>query len=243
MRGPACLSDLVLDEKLAGVALASEQSSHLAGCTECAARLAALAEDREDFAARARPRAFADAVLARPGGFPPQIRPRGACPRRWLAPLALAPALAAAAALLVWARPHPPAGERAKGAPVAVELYVRSGERTERFVEARPCRGGDTLQLVYTATAPRHLAVVDLEAGGKATLLYRSDGPLPRATRRRLDQSWVLEPGSAPERLYLVFTDGPPDEPALLDAARRADVERTVELDVRASAQASFRIR
>src|SRR5206468_2796369 len=83
----------------------------------------------------------------------------------------------------------------------AVELYVRTGERVEPYDAARRYRGGDTLQLVYTASAPRHLAVVDVEAGGKAELIYRSDGPLPPAKRRRLDRSWVLDDGAAAERL------------------------------------------
>ncbi len=230
----SCLSDLVLDEKLAGEAISAAEEAHLAACASCAARLDTLQKDQAAFRARARPKAFADAVVARAKGRR----------RRWQFALAIAPmALGALAVVLVWLRPHGAGdGERVKGAPVAVELYVRSGDRIDRYSAERRYRGGDTLQLVYSASAPRHLAVVDVEAGGKAQVIYRSDGPLPAAKRRRLDQSWVLDDSASPERLYLVFTESPPDEAALLGAARRADVDRTTELDVPGAAQASFRI-
>ncbi len=84
--------------------------------------------------------------------------------------------------------------------------------------------------------------MIDVEQGGKASLLYRSDGALPAANRRRIDQSWVLDAGSNPERLYLIFTDGTPDESSLLAAAKKADPARPDPLDVPATAQATFLI-
>jgi hypothetical protein len=231
-RGPECLSDLVLDEKLAGGAVTVAQVAHLDGCENCRARLAELERDREAFQKRARPAAFADAVLA-------QRPPR----RRWAIWVAIAPAaLGAMAVVAMWMRPRPLDGERVKGAPVAVELWVRSGDKTERYAEDHHYKGGDALQLIYSARAPSHLTVIDVEQGGKAALLYRSDGALPAANRRRIDQSWVLDAGTNPERLYLVFTDGAPDENSLLDAAKRADVARPDPLAVPATAQATFLI-
>ncbi len=122
-RGPECLSDLIFDEKLAGGEIGVTQAAHLETCEHCRARLAELERDRDAFAKRARPAAFADAVLAK---RPPR--------RRWAFWVALAPAaLGAVAVVAMWMRPRPLDGERVKGAPVAVELWVKSGEKTERY--------------------------------------------------------------------------------------------------------------
>ena len=55
MRADSCLSDLRLDELLAGELTPEERqpaTAHVGGCPECSDRLAALENDRDDFRAR-----------------------------------------------------------------------------------------------------------------------------------------------------------------------------------------------
>ena len=204
-----CLSDLALDEELAGAAR-PDAEAHLRTCARCRARLDQLADERQRFAASARPAAFADQVLQ-----------RARAQRR--RPLALLLAVPAAALLVVglWLAPRREGSERWKGSQAALlELYVRSSAgATQRFAPANRYRSGDALQLVYSIRAPLHLAVVDVEDGGKATLLYRSPRALDPANRRALDRSFVLDGTSAVDRLCVVLTEEPADERALLEAA------------------------
>src|SRR5207249_12154403 len=71
------LSDLQIDQGL----MQGSMPAHAGECERCRRRWEELARDREAFRVRARPAAFADAVLGRRR------------PRRWLWLLALAPAL------------------------------------------------------------------------------------------------------------------------------------------------------
>ena len=229
-----CASDLALDEMLDGRGL-PETAEHAVRCAACGARLDELRRDRDEFLARARPAAFAEAVLAR------------ANKRRWWPfALTLAPlVLGVAAVVLVWSRPHPPGQKiddtRAKGEVVASELYVQSGGKVEKFDPGRRYRAGDALQLVYSTSRPRWLTVIDAEQGGKAEVVYQGDGPLPAARRSRLDRSFVLDGAAPAERLYVVFTDGKPDPQAMLAAAGR-DPARVEQLPVPAAAQQSYLI-
>jgi hypothetical protein len=225
-------SDLALDEMLDGAGR-PETAVHVTTCAACGARLDELRRDRDAFLERARPAVFADAVLAR------------AKKRRWWPfAVALAPlVLGAAAVVLVWSRPHP-IGEpdtRVKGELAASELYVQAGGKVEKFDPARAYHAGDALQLVYSVSQPRYLTVVDAEQGGRVELVYKGGAPLGPAARSRLDRSFVLD-GSAPsERLYVLFTEAPPDESALLAEARK-DPEHTETLPVKAAGQQSYLI-
>lgn len=231
--GEGHASDLALDEMLDGAGR-PDTAVHVTTCAACGARLDELRRDRDAFLERARPAAFADAVMAR------------AKKRRWW-PFAVAVAplvLGVAAVVLVWSRPRP-IGEpdtRVKGELAASELYVRSGNKVERFDAARAYREGDALQLVYSVSPARYLTVIDAEQGGRVEVVYKGGAPLGPATRARLDRSFVLDGSAAAERLYVVFTASPPDETALVGEARK-DPAHTEALSVPAVAQQSYFIR
>src|SRR2546430_6256992 len=98
------LSDLQIDESL----MRGLNPAHLDECERCRGRFDQLAKEREEFSRRARPAAFAEQVLARRRN------------RKWVWWGALIP-IAAMLALVLW----PSGGERVKGEPVAVELFVK----------------------------------------------------------------------------------------------------------------------
>src|SRR4051794_923857 len=174
--------------------------AHLDECERCRLRFDRLRQEREAFAQRARPAAFAEAVFARKR------------PRRWWWGL-LVPA-AALLALLMW----PGGGERVKGEPAAAELFVKSGEGTARFDPERRYQAGDALQVVVSAARALQLTAVDVE-GEKTTVLAR-EAVAPG--KHKLDRSFVLDAGAGDERMVLLFTDKPLDDAEAEKAARGA---------------------
>jgi hypothetical protein len=218
-------SDLVLDEILVS---RRARPAHLDGCARCQARLEALRAEREAFSRRARPAAFADAILAR--------RPR-VVTWRWGLPLA------AAAALIFVLQPR--GEERVKGAPANVELYVRSGDKTERHDPGRRYASGDALQPIYSASGTLFLTAVNLDANGARLLVNALS--LPAGARRALDRSFVLDESAGDERLFFLFSERPLDDQAVLSAARQAVRDRPAaaieRLAVETAAQTSFLIR
>jgi hypothetical protein len=190
----SCPSALQLDRWLTEVNPAL--ATHVDGCTRCAKRLAALRDERARFEASARPRAFADAVLAR--------RPRR---RRWWW---FAPVLATACALLFWMRSREPE-ITFKGGPQAL-LYVEHQGVVAPHDAGRRYQAGDRVQVVALTSQPAYVAVVDVEAGGKESVLYASDAPLP-AGRNRLPLSFQLDAYPGDERLVVLFGTRLVDDP------------------------------
>ena len=219
------LSDRILDEHL--VSESSDVRAHLAECSDCTERLSAIKDHRDRFLKTARPQAFAAEVLA-----------RAEAKKKWRFSLLLIPAFAAAALLLVTLRPT--TDVRYKGAAIGVELYVRSGTRTAPYSAARRYAKGDVLQLVYTAPAPYYLDVLDVEAGGKVSVLYRSEAPLSKAAHRRLDQAWRLDDGKGPERIFVVASSKPLQADELTRVAAKIDPATAETLPIAAEYQTSF---
>jgi len=189
------LSDLQIDESL----IRDARPAHVDECERCRLRFEELRRQREEFAQRARPAAFADAVLTR--------RPS----RKWMWWSALLPALGLLAFVL-W----PASGERVKGDPAAVELFVKSGEATARFDPERRYQAGDALQVVYSAARALQLTAVNLD-GDKLTILARE--PVAPG-RHKLDRSFVLDAAEGDERIILLFSDKLLDDAEAEKAAR-----------------------
>jgi hypothetical protein len=199
---PGCPSQLRLDEWIAG-RRSPELAAHVGGCARCTDRIAVLETDRAAFTLRARPAAFADAVLARRRPLPWQ--------RRWISWLTLA--VATACALLLWLRPRGTPGgsgddayEGYKGPPVSASLYVKQDGKVAPYDRSRVVRAGDLLQVIVTANQPTHVAVVDLEDGGKQSVLFTTDQPL-RAGRTALPRSFELDSWTGGETIVILFGD------------------------------------
>jgi hypothetical protein len=190
------LSDLQIDESL----MRGARPAHVDECERCRLRWDRLRKEREEFAQRARPEAFAAAVMER--------RPKRTV--WWWG--ALVPA-AALLALVLWPGGG---GERVKGEPVAVELFVKSGEATARFDPERRYQAGDALQVVYSAARPLQLTAVDLD-GDKITILAR-DPVAPG--RHKLERSFVLDAAHGDEQIVLLFSDKPLGDDDVPKAAR-----------------------
>jgi len=233
-RPPECVSNLVLDEWLAGALDAGSRAgvdAHLATCARCSAQLdarrrehAAFLVDAPSFDAltrRVAPRAQPQA--------PPIKLPVSTRRLRMAKVLASCAAAAAAAAalLLAYMRPgfEPPAvSTRAKGAP-HLGFFVSRDGKVARGAAGDTVYEGDGLRFTYSADRALYLAVLDRDAAGASVFF-------PSATRARrvpagndaaLDFSVTLDARLGTERIYGVFCPDPFDvEPVRVALARDA---------------------
>jgi hypothetical protein len=188
-REESCLSDLRLDRLLAGELAGDAESAaraHLAGCTDCQARRAAVEEERARFS------------------VPPPARMRRARRRWWpaVAPLVAA----AAAALLMWsaARDADPPATRTKGGH-RLGFYVARDGVVTRGADGDELHPGDELGLTLTTTAPGFAVVASVDGGG-AVSIYHPDGPRAAPIAAGEDQelrgSLLLDDTLGPETLH-----------------------------------------
>jgi len=211
---------LVLELQLIGEPVGSARQEHIAGCSECAARLAGLRA--EDEAYRRSPRAR---QLAARLSDPP---PRRVGLRRWLLVFLVPSATAAAFAALVWPTfRHSAATDlRAKGTPRAVELslIVRRGGLLEPW-DGRPLHEGDWLQLVASRGQPRQLAAFAIQ-GTEVTRVFPETGitsaAVPPGTDVPLGPSLRLD---GHDVAVLIFTASEPFAIAPIESALRAGGE------------------
>ena len=208
----ACLSALQLDR----VALGEEESAHVRGCALCtreiAARRTAQAEALpplravEDAAGSLR---AAKAVGTWPGAAEAVAAPRRGRPARRWAWATAAGGLAAAASLLLVARPT----ERTKGAPFSLGMYVQHGADVRRAAPGEAVAPGDALRFAVTAPQGGFLAVLSLDAGGAASV-YFPQGPRaaridPGAAELALPLSTRLDATLGDERILGLLCDAP----------------------------------
>ena len=210
--------DRLLADELAPVQ-ASELTAHAAGCARCGALLAELRRGRDAFAADAvLPDAVVQRVrdLAGDGG-------RGVARLRWAGPL-----LAAAAALLTWtAWPEQaqPWAERSKGSGVQLAFYVLHDGVVRPGSDGERVQPGDQLQLAYTSEREAYLAILSIDAAGKATAYYEKDGRAAKIIPARsavLDRSTLLDATLGPELVYTLVCAEPITIAPLLLALERA---------------------
>jgi hypothetical protein len=165
----ACVSELELDEWLAGELSASEQqrcAKHLQNCSACTARKQAIEQANRAYLARA-PDFKALSALTGAELFEHKPRPvRARSNLRWLG----APLLAACAALaFVALRPATPlsTGEvtRSKGAP-RLGYFIKRGDKITRGEGVASVQPGDALRFVYSADREYYLAIFSADAHG-----------------------------------------------------------------------------
>jgi hypothetical protein len=199
-----CPSNFALDDlELHGGA--PDVARHVAGCARCAARRA----ERDALAGRFR--AEFEAPLWRRISAP---RPR----RRWLA--WLAPALAAAAIVVVVARrPDPYVG--AKGTP-GVEVRARRAGVVFAPGAGAEVRAGDELELAVRAARPEqaYVLVGSVDGTGKFSTFYASV-PLPPGGAP-LAPPVVLDASPGPERIVVVRSTRPLAAAAIAPRAEAA---------------------
>ncbi|WP_433929427.1 DUF4384 domain-containing protein [Sorangium cellulosum] len=210
-RPGGCLSELKLDELMAGqldAAAAQEASAHVAGCSRCSARLSEMEAARASFAASAPPLRLDRGAPA--GRSVAEARPR----RRWLAPAAASALAAAAAALLFFRFNAAPGGadaeipgERIKGAE-RLGFYVKRGEQVLPGGAGERLLPGDALQFTTTSAEARYLAILSVDGASQVSVYYPS-GPLAAriepGREAPLPQSTVLDATLGTERIYGVF--------------------------------------
>jgi hypothetical protein len=220
-RAPQCVSNLLLDEWLAGE-LAPEQRAeverHVADCASCGARrdqrvraAERFLHEAPSFAAHAARFGAAAAGGAKTGGSedPPL--------RRWARRGALvALPLAAAAAALVAFLPRAPVvapldETRSKGS-ARIDYFVKRGELVTRGAQAGALRPGDLLRFTYSIDRPAYLALVDVDQSG-ARVYFPAGAARAAAIAAgadvALDFSVELDETPGDERVYAVFCPQP----------------------------------
>lgn len=208
-RSDGCLSELKLDELMAGqldAAAEQEARAHLAGCARCSARLSAIEVGRAAFAASAPPlrldrRAPAGRAVA-----------KARSPRRWLAPAATGVLAAAAAAMLFFraapgGRETESTGERLKGAG-RIGFYVKRGGHVLPGGAGERLQPGDAIEFTYSSAEARYLVILSVDGASQASVYY-SNGPLAARIEPGRDvplpQSTVLDDTLGTERIHGLF--------------------------------------
>jgi hypothetical protein len=200
-----CPSDLALERHR----LAPEGSpiaGHLGGCPSCTARLATMQQQGEDFARFVYP-ATVEAVEAAAGS-------RRAALLAWRRWLVLAPALGAAAAVFLLARPIAPPDDYLGlkgGGPLGLGVFVQEGSG------ARPARDGDAvassaaLRFRIRTAQPCRLWVLSVDARGQVSRLFPLQGEGGAAVERSADLPGgaVLDGQPGPERIVALCAAAP----------------------------------
>lgn len=204
----ACLSDLCLDELLAGElapGAAAAAADHLAGCERCQAREHALAADRERFCA----------------ALPSIARRR---PRGRIAIAAAGAVAAAAAAVVVVTLPHDDTGgTRTKGG-AHLGLVVQHGGAMRAGATGEVVHPGDTLSYLVTTAEPAYVTVLGRDAAGRVTTYV----PPARVAGRdvELPIATLLDGTLGREEIVAVFCAGTMAVPSIDDPPAGCTVDR-----------------
>ena len=187
---------------------------HVATCSECAARSAAIADARARYLA-AHP---ADELVR----IARERRRRGRATR-----LLVATSLAAGiglAVLIMWPRGEP--AVRTRGSAVGLVTYVRRGSETFVASDGDTLRAGDRLSFAYAAPGSRRLLLLGIDDGG--TISRYAAGAALASGRGQVPVGLRLDDRRGEERLVAVFGRADADENAVraalaaaLAAARR----------------------
>jgi hypothetical protein len=192
-----CPSDLALEAFL----LDPERSplaGHTASCPHCAARLARMREEGEEFRRSVFPatvESVEDAMAARR-------------PSRWRAWLAPAGAIAVAvAAFLVLGRKGPPAGYEygVKGTGMALAVYVNAADGARAVSDGAPVPATAALRFKVQPAEDCWLWIMSVDESGDVSRLYPPKGiPPDRRRAGTVPGGAILDGRPGPERIYAV---------------------------------------
>jgi hypothetical protein len=216
-RAPGCVSDLELDELLAGdlAGLRREATlrAHIDGCARCRERLAAFSAVEPPPAATMLPQVMRASATRRL--------------TRWRLAAAVMTMGAAAAVFAVVLRPRgePGAGpeERTKGS-LALALFVKRPSGTvETVTGAGTLHPGDEMRFAVAAARPGYAVVLGLDAAPSVTLYapYAAAGAPAQAIRldhpgtTTLPGSIVADATAGAERVVAVVCEAAPPLEAL----------------------------
>ncbi len=213
-RPESCLSDFMLDRRLAGELDVHDEAAartHLDGCARCAQRYEEVVRERDAFMAEPLPsqlRAHASA------GAAPVSRPGPSASRRRL--FAATGVLATAAALVLFVlRFHasqPLEDTRTKGSSAKLGFYVKHGEHVRLGTSGEHVLPGDAVRFVYATPVAAYLAVLSVDGARRASVYYPSSptsAPVAAGDGVALPVSTVLDDTLGAETIYGVFCPEP----------------------------------
>jgi len=206
---PTCPSDLALETHLLEPA-ASKLAPHLDACPDCAARMAAMEKQGEDFRRFVYPATVekVEAAAARAGRRP-----------WWI--LAPAPVLAAAALAVVLLRPTEPEGNQIKGSSggLGLTVFTQGTSGAKPLVDGAHLSARAAVRFRIHSTGPCRLHVFSVDPSGKVSKLFPafsagppagfSDTPQPGAAelpkgQHDLPGGALLDGKAGPERFFAV---------------------------------------
>ena len=221
-RSLECLSDLRIDRMLAGdldVDADGRAREHVAGCSACAARVAAFEAAR----AAVPPDVERELeALRRLAAAPAAPAARPTWRRRWLwPPLGVALAVGVAG-LVVAVRSPAPDSTRTKGA-ARLGFFVKHGDAVRRGVAGEQVNPGDLVRFVVSTPRAAHLAIVSLDARAAASVYFPPPGAadgVAAGTDVELPRATLLDDILGPETVAAFFCERSVDLGALLGALR-----------------------
>ena len=209
-----CLSRLDL-EVLATSPAGPRADPHVDACARCRSILEAVLIERRAFLTT-RPRA---SFLARVQ----DRRARRADPPRFSQRLLLllAPAMAVALAVFLVSRP-PESGLLLKGGAGSFQVHSRGDGSSApvRLESGAMVKAGEVLEFEFAAKRPGHLAIIEIDGAGKATVFSPFGGHSSRPVSpgmARLPGTVVLDAAPGPLRLVAIFSPEPFELPPLLE--------------------------
>ena len=177
----------------------------------------------------------------RRASVPGAPRPAPAWTRHWPLPAALA---AAAVVLLVLAprtfgppltgtavSPAAPGSpDRIKGLEPSLTLYRRTARGSETLADGATVRAGDQIRVGYRAAGRAYGVILSVDGRGAVSIHLAAEdakaAPLRSGETVLLDRAFELDDAPLWERFYLVVAEGPFALAPVVEAARRAALER-----------------
>ena len=202
----ACVSDLVLDEIIAGARSRADHDPHFETCPRCSERLTLLTEHQ---------RAVGDQIemlVARAAATPATPPARHRRPWRWLA----AATTVACALGAVWVGVMPDgdrdvAGDRAKG--TAIAFYVQRGGEVTPGVSGARYRTGDALRFTISTGTTGFFLLVGIDQLGEVSAYHPFAGERSAPQRAGvgipLPGSLVLDDSTDAEFFLGIFSRDP----------------------------------
>ena len=169
------------------------------------------------------------------GAFMASIEP----PKRslWVQPRFLAPALAAAAVMMIiWAGPQilpgPVPTERVKGLQPQLRIYRQAAQGADNLEAGALAGQHDLLQISYIAAGAAHGVILSVDGRGVVTLHFPDtvDGTTELDQGGETAISFAYELDDAPdyECFFLVTSESPLAVEEILEAAQRFEVDEQV---------------